>query len=349
MFSVGPEHNFETTNNGTSSNLSATWKTQMAKALGCLMPKKLYKRIILVCLVVLLVIVVAKVVVQQICAPIKIMSGVSYPWGVAVRDNGELAVAEWGDHCVSVFAQNGTKMRTFGSVGYDQGQFNHPCGVAFDSAGNILVVDCDNHRVQKFTAEGKFLTAVGSKGYHSRQMHLEFNHPNGIAINRKDKKVYVRDTSNHRVQILTENLTFSSSFGSSGSGDGQFNYPWDVVFDSTGSVYIADSCNHRIQVFTPEGKFLREFGRKGSGEGELSYPSSVSIDSEDRVYVTDKNNDRVSIFNYQGKFIKSFRAKGLEFSEPSGITVDARGLVYVSDTFNNQIQIYSDSIYCFVC
>ena len=94
VFSVGPEHNFETANNGTSSNLSATWKTQMAKALGCLMPKKLYKRIILVCLVVLLVMVVAKVVVQQICVPIKIMSGVSYPWGVAVRDNGELAVAE---------------------------------------------------------------------------------------------------------------------------------------------------------------------------------------------------------------------------------------------------------------
>ena len=322
----------------------------MAKTLCHSIPKKLCKRIILVFLVVLLVIVVAKVVVQQICAPVKIMSGVSSPWGVAVRDNGELAVAEWGDHCVSVFAQNGTKLRTFGSVGSGQGQFNHPRGVAFDSAGNILVVDCDNHRVQKkFTAEGKFLTMAGRLGYHSRQMHLEFNYPNGIAINHKDKKVYVCDTSNHRVQILTRNLTFSSSFGSSGSGDGQFNYPWDVAFDSTGSVYIADNCNHRIQVFTPEGKFLREFGRKGSGEGELSYPSSVSIDSEDRVYVTDKNNHRVSIFNYQGKFIKSFRAKGLEFSEPSGITVDASGLVYVSDTSNNQIQIYSDSIYCFVC
>ena len=86
MFSLGPE----TTNNGTSSNLSAIWKTQMAKALYRSIPKKLCKKIILVFLVVLLVIVVAKVVVQQICAPVKIMSGVSSPWGVAVRDNGEL-------------------------------------------------------------------------------------------------------------------------------------------------------------------------------------------------------------------------------------------------------------------
>ena len=310
-----------------------------------MIPKRLL-RVTLAFLGVLLLIVLAKLVIQQICAPINIIVGVSYPWGVAVSDNGEIAVTEWGDHCVSIFAQNGTKIRTFGSVGSAQGQFSHPRGVAFDSAGNILVVDGDNHRIQKFTAEGKFLTAVGRKGY---QMDMEFYYPNGVAMNHKDKKVYVCDTANHRVQILNENLTFSSSFGGSGSGDGQFNYPWDVAFDSTGSVYVADSCNHRIQVFTPEGRFLREFGRKGSGEGELNYPSSVSIDSEDRVHVTDKNNHRVSIFNYRGKFVKSFRAKGLDFSEPGGIAVDTRGLVYVSDTLNYQVLIYSDSIHCFVC
>ena len=348
MFFVGPEHNFENKDYETSSNPSATWKTVMATARDCSIPKRLC-RVTLVFLGVLLVIVLAKLVILWICAPINIISGVSYPWGVAVGDKGEIAVTEWGDHCVSIFSQTGTKIRTFGSVGSAQGQFNHPRGVTFDSAGNILVVDGDNHRVQKFTAEGKFTTAVGRKDYHSGQMDMEFSYPNGIAINHKDKKVYVCDTSNHRVQILNENLTFSSSFGSSGSGDGQFHYPWDVAFDSAGSVYIADGGNHRIQVFTPVGGFLREFGRKGSSEGELNYPSSVSIDSEDRVYVADKNNHCVSIFNYRGKFVKSFRAKGVEFSELSGIAVDTRGLVYVSDTFNNQVLIYSDSIYCFVC
>ena len=53
--------------------------------------------------------------------------------------------------------------------------------------------------------------------------------------------MYICDRQNHHVQILNADLTFSSSFGSHGSGDGQFNYPWDVAFDSTGNVYVADT------------------------------------------------------------------------------------------------------------
>ena len=110
---------------------------------------------------------------------------------------------------------------------------------------------------------------------------LEFDYPTGIGINHKNKKVYVCDFGNHRVQVLNEDLTFYSSFGSRGSGDGELNYPWDVAFDSTGSTYIADSLNHRVQVFTPKGWFLRKFEKKGSGKGELNHPSSLAIDSDD--------------------------------------------------------------------
>ena len=84
-------------------------------------------------------------------------------------------------------------------------------------------------------------------------------------------------------------MTFSSSFGSCGSGDGQLNYPLDVEFDCIGNVYVADSEDHSIQVFTAEEKFLRKFG-KGSGDGELNFPSSVSIDSDDIVYMTEYYN-----------------------------------------------------------
>ena len=277
---------------------------------------------------------------QMLTTPIRIIEGVSKPWGVAVRDNGEIVVVENARNCLSIFAHNGKKIKTLGTGGSAQGQFIIPRGIAVDSAGNILVADGDNHRIQKFTAEGKFLTAVGRKG----SENLEFHGPVGIGINHRKKKVYVCECSpNHRVQILNEDLTFSSSFGSNGSDDGQFNYPWDVAFDSTESVYIADGGNHRIQVFTPEGKFLRKFGTKGSGEGELKWPSSISIDSYDLLHVAERDNHRVSIFTGQGKFIRSFGTKGIrpgEFNQPHGIAVDASGLVYVSDTNNNRVQIF---------
>ena len=208
-----------------------------------------------------------------------------------------------------------------------------------------LVVDGDNHRIQKFTADGKLLTAVGQFG----DKHLEFSSPVGVTINHRNRKVYICDRYNHRIQILNADLTFSDNFASSGRGDGQFNYPWDVAFDSTGNVYVADSSGHCIQVFTAEGKFLKKFGKEGSGDGQLDFPSSVCIDSDDLVYVTEHNNHRVSMFTSEGQFLRSFGTKGKEpgqFNRPGRIEVDKDGLVYVSDRDNNHIQIFQDDVIC---
>ena len=61
----------------------------------------------------------------------------------------------------------------------------------------------------------------------------------GIGVHPLNKKVYIVDHRNHLIQILNPDLTFSSSFGSRGSNNGQFYHPaWDVAFDSTGNVYI---------------------------------------------------------------------------------------------------------------
>ena len=283
--------------------------------------------------------VVARLSIQKLGTPIKTIGGLNQPWGVAVNQRGEIIVAEYGGHCISIFSSIGEKIRTFGSMGSAQGQFIGARGVAVDGDGNILVVDGSNRRIQKFTAGGKFLTAVGRYG----RKQLEFTYPFGVAVNHRNSKVYICDTDNHQIQILNADLTFSSSFGRCGSGDGQFNYPWNVALDSTGNVYVADSEGHRIQVFTSEGKFLRKFGKKGSGDGELNWPTSVSIGSDDIVYVTEYDNHRVSVFTSEGQFLRSFGTKGEgpgQFNNPRGIAVDRDGLVYVSDSDNNRIQIF---------
>lgn len=48
--------------------------------------------------------------------------------------------------------------------------------------------------------------------------------------------------------MLDPSGRFLRSFGSQGSSDGRFNYPWGITTDALGFIYVCDKENHRIQV-----------------------------------------------------------------------------------------------------
>jgi len=100
--------------------------------------------------------------------------------------------------------------------------------------------------------KGECISCVGSKG----NGYLQFQYPRGITINKTTGQVFVVDDDNHRIQVLNPDLTFSYTFGSKGSEQGQFNSPNDVTLDSKGFLYVADYRNNRIQKFTPDGRFV---------------------------------------------------------------------------------------------
>ena len=55
-------------------------------------------------------------------------------------------------------------------------------------------------------------------------------------------------------------ITYVSQFGSAGSGNGQFNSPYSISFDSSGNIYVTDNGNHRIQKFDSNGTYISQFG-----------------------------------------------------------------------------------------
>ena len=283
--------------------------------------------------------VAVKSLVEKLCTPILTLGGLRKPWGVAINQRGEVVVTEWGGHRVSMYSPSGENLRSFGTRGCGQGQFEYPYGVAVDGEGNILVADSDNNRIQKFTAKGRFLSAIGTKG----SGPLQFRCPTDIAFNTSNNKVYVAGNWNNHVQVLNSDLTFSSTFGKKGSGKGQFVNPCGIACDSTGKVYVADTDNHRIQIFTSEEKFLRMFGRRGQGRGELDRPWCVAVDTSGMVYVGEFDNHRVSVFTLEGQFVTSFGSVGEgpgEFIDPHGLAVDNSGVVYVCDCVNNRVQVF---------
>ena len=280
--------------------------------------------------------VTVKTPVDELGTVIKTIYCIKKPWGVAVNKSGEVIVVELEAGCVSIFSATGDKLLTLDTRGTAVGGMKDPRGVAVDSEDNILVVDTGNSRLLKFSQGGDLMAVVGSKGVDPGQ----FIQPMGVCSSRVNGNVYVTDNHAHCVHILNSDLTFSSKFGSEGSGDGQFYCPWDIASDSIGCVYVADYNNHRVQVFTSDGGYLRQFEKTGSGRGQLFRPVSICVDnddSDDLVYVGESGSsdkDPVSVFTSEGEFLKSIRSwrfgpRG--FRSLYGIAVTG-GVVYVCDS-----------------
>src|SRR5262245_4772913 len=166
---------------------------------------------------------------------------------VATDGSGNVYVVDSGNHRIQNFDASGNFLPTWASNGSGNGQFAPPFGVATDGSGNVYVTD-GNQRIQKFDASGTFLTTWGSFGSGNGQ----FNTPEGVATDASGN-VYVADRGdarfqgNNRIEKFDASGTFLSTWGSLGSGDGQFSFPEGVATDGSGYVYVADPFNTRIQ------------------------------------------------------------------------------------------------------
>lgn len=120
-----------------------------------------------------------------------------------------------------------------------------------------------------------------------------------------------------------------TSFGSSGSAEGQLSSPRGVaVNEGTGEVYVVDSANERVERFDSSGGFVSvwgwgvtdgssEFqvcsggpcqaGQAGGGAGQFSGAQGIAVDqSTGAVYVLDRDNLRVQQFDADGTFVRAW-------------------------------------------
>jgi secreted PhoX family phosphatase len=88
-----------------------------------------------------------------------------------------------------------TFVRSVGSIGSGNGQFNNPAAVAVDASGNVWVADIGNNRIQEFSGSGVYLQQFGSQGSGNGQ----FNHPAALAVDTLGN-VWVADIGNNRIQ-----------------------------------------------------------------------------------------------------------------------------------------------------
>jgi len=107
----------------------------------------------------------------------------------------------------------------------------------------------------------------------------------GIARDTTNNLIYVTDYDNHRVVYFNSSYQYVGSFGSNGSGNGQFINPTGIAIDNiNGYIYVGDSGNFRIQRFTLSRVYVDESTLGGS----LANIGGLAIcNSNQKLYIAD--------------------------------------------------------------
>jgi len=173
----------------------------------------------------------------------------------------------------------------------------------------------------------------------SGQLYLPYN----IAYDAANGYVYVADYGNNRIVKTKMDGTGWTTYGTNGSGIGNFNNPRGIAYDSSsGYIYVMDTSNKRIVKTKMDGTGWTTYGTNGSGVGNFGLSYSIVYDSTNSyLYVADTGNHRIVKTKMDGTGWTTYGTNGSgvgNFSSPYGITYDPVGdYAYVADYGNKRI------------
>ena len=179
--------------------------------------------------------------------------------------------------------------------------------LAIDDAGRVLVFNDRGEVVRQW-----------------RMPDSSIGHPEGACL-LADGRIAVADTHYHRVVLFDDAGRVAGTFGSRGTGPGEFLFPVAVAQDDKGVLYVAEyGGNDRVQTFTPSGRVLGSFGSAGTGREQFQRPAGL-VWHAGKVYVADAINNRVQVFADDGRFVGTLGRgeRPLSFHFPYDISIGA--------------------------
>ena len=281
------------------------------------------------------------------------------PEDVTADAAGDLYTGERGNPRVRFIAAAGSIRTVAGpgppSFSGDGGPANQaaiasPSGLAFDGAGNWYLADSGNNRIRQITPAGIINTVAGAGGATAGDFSGctppagALSHPTAVAA-AASGAVYIADTGNHRVMLLSPNgaLGVFAGTGTKGfSGDGgpaaaaTLNAPSGLAVDSAGNIYIADTGNNRVRTVGADGNIH-------SLAPAFSAPAGLAFDSAGNLYVAESVAYRVTRMKPDGTLERiagtgfntasaaPIPKPGNELADAVALALDSFGSLYVAD------------------
>ncbi len=156
--------------------------------------------------------------------------------------------------------------------------YGDPAVLAFLPDGSFYLGDGYwNSRIIKYNAHGEYILEWGELGSGPGQFDLV----HGVAVDR-DRRVYVGDRTNNRIQIFTENGDFIEEWP-------DISDPVGVLIDEYDGVWAISARLNRILKYSSAGElqyYLGAYGgTRGGFAGGLSRPHQLDVDEEGNLYI----------------------------------------------------------------
>jgi len=165
----------------------------------------------------------------------------SEPCSVAFDADGNIYVAEAGNHRVMVYSSTGGFLRSIGSYGTGLGELNHPNCAYVTKSGYLLVSERLGSRITCFTLSGTPLWTAGVGIFSDARQIAEDSAGN----------IYVSDCNNGRVCKFTATGTFVGSIGSGLSA------PTGLVIDDQDNVVVSETYGNKLSIFNNTGQLIQ--------------------------------------------------------------------------------------------
>ena len=248
--------------------------------------------------------------------------------GVAVDSKDRVYLYNRSEHPLIILERDGSF-----SASWAEDTLLDAHGILIDGRDQVFCVERETHCMRKFSPDGELLMTLGNPGVQGEEGE-PFRLPTDIAFDSKGDMYITDGYDNARVHKFTPDGERIKSWGSPGTGAGEFQLPHCVRVDRNDRVLVCDRANNRIQIFDTEGEFITEWG-------DLRQPDTIHIDG-DIVYVAELEQ-RVGIWSLEGELLCRW-GKGERVEDepgefrgcPHGIWTDSRGDLYVSEVQTDQ-------------
>jgi hypothetical protein len=172
------------------------------------------------------------------------------PADVAWDAAGNIFVADGhgatGNARIAKFDKDGRFVKTWGSRGSAEGQFNTPHAIAVDTKGNVYVADRGNKRIQVFDSDGNFKTEYHGVGAPLAMCITPGEHQYLYASNSNESGNF----ENGEIYKLELDGTVVGKFGTAGKGPKEFGTVHAIDCRSENEVYVGELLNWRVQKVT---------------------------------------------------------------------------------------------------